>query len=52
MPQLHETLIGRKFFESDLPRLIRAIENLAKAIEERSDSVTVEKESTDQTPMY
>lgn len=34
MPQLHETGYGRKFFDSQMPALIRAIERLAKAIEE------------------
>lgn len=34
MPQLHETLYGRKFFDSQLPALIKEIGRLADAIEE------------------
>ena len=29
MPQFHETMQGRKFFEADLPRLIKALEKIA-----------------------
>jgi hypothetical protein len=32
-PQFFETLMGRKFFEADVPRALRALERLAAAIE-------------------
>lgn len=33
MPQFHETGYGRRFFESDLPRLVRALERIATQLE-------------------
>lgn len=33
MPQFQETGYGRKFFEDDLPRLVRAIERIAALLE-------------------
>lgn len=33
MPQFHETGYGRKFFEADLPRLVRALERIATQLE-------------------
>ena len=35
MPQFHETGYGARFYNHQLPSLIRAIEKLAKAIEDR-----------------
>ncbi len=35
-PQFHETGYGRTFFQSQLPRLIKAIERLADAIEKNN----------------
>lgn len=43
MPQLHETKYGRKLFESDLPRLIKAMEKIGKELERLNDN-TEEKE--------
>ena len=34
MPQFHETGYGARFFNHQMPSLIRAIERLAKAIED------------------
>jgi len=38
MPQFHETLRGKKFFEADLPRLIKALERVADQIEQANQS--------------
>ena len=32
-PEFYQTGMGRKFFDSDLPELIKAIDRLAEAIE-------------------
>jgi len=36
-PQFHETYRGRVFFEETVPRLVRAIERLAAAMERFAD---------------
>ena len=33
-PEFFQTRMGRKYYESDLPRQIKAMEELTKAIEE------------------
>lgn len=33
MPPLHETLMGRRFFEGDVPGIRKALERIADAIE-------------------
>ena len=33
-PQLHETQMGKKFFQGDFPRLVETVEKLTKQIEE------------------
>jgi len=38
IPQFHETLRGRKFFEADLPRLIKALERIADQLEKSNQS--------------
>jgi len=38
MPQFYETLKGRKFFEADLPRLIKALERVADQLEKANQS--------------
>jgi len=38
MPQFHETMMGRKFFESDLSRLIKALERVAEQLEKANRS--------------
>lgn len=37
MPQLHETMYGKRFFDSQLPALIKALERIAKALEEKQE---------------
>lgn len=32
-PKFFQTIMGRKFFESDVPRLIRTLERIAKSLE-------------------
>jgi len=34
--QFFQTLMGRKFFEADVPRLVRAVERIADALEQLS----------------
>lgn len=36
MPQFYQTVLGRKFFEKQLPDLIRAAERIANALEEQN----------------
>ena len=43
MPHLHETPMGRKFFTADLPRLVDAIEKLAKAINDSNQLYELSK---------
>jgi hypothetical protein len=33
MPDFHRTAIGKKFYESDLPSLVNALEKVAKQME-------------------
>ena len=33
MPNFHETMMGRRFFESQLPTLIKSIDRLSNAVE-------------------
>ncbi len=52
MPAFHETGYGRRFFESDLPRLVKALEVIGEQLapktvtalaQEMADEVAVEK---------
>jgi len=47
--QLHETIYGKNFFERDLPRLIKAIENLTNQLKVSNELriKTEEKEAPD-----
>lgn len=36
-PEFFQTAMGRKFYESDFPKMIKAIERLATAIEKAND---------------
>tara|TARA_R110002153_G_scaffold32343_2_gene97881 strand:- start:2490 stop:2717 length:228 start_codon:yes stop_codon:yes gene_type:complete len=38
--ELHNTLMGRKLIEADLPRAISALERIANALESPSDNET------------
>jgi hypothetical protein len=33
MPEFFQTLLGRKFYESDVPRIARALEDIASQLE-------------------
>lgn len=35
MAQFHETIYGKRFFDSQLPALIKALERIAKVLEEK-----------------
>ena len=36
MAQFHETMYGKRFFDSQLPKLIRQFERIADALEEKN----------------
>lgn len=44
MPRFHETGYGRKFFERQLPELIRAIERVADALEKQNQLLEQKEE--------
>ena len=46
-PQFFQTGYGRKFFESQLPGLIKAIDRLADAIEKQNELTKEEKKEDD-----
>lgn len=44
MPQFHETQYGKRFFESQLPKLIKALERIADALEEQNKPIIAVEE--------
>lgn len=38
MPELHETLMGRKLIESTLPNIAKQLERIANSLEEKKES--------------
>ena len=44
-PQFFETPYGRRFFDAQLPNLIKAINRLAEAIEKQNGDVKEEKKN-------
>lgn len=49
-PQFFQTGMGRKFYDSQLPRLIDALERIAAAIEKISDPKPPEDKSREPRP--
>lgn len=47
--QLHETVYGKRFFEHQLPELIKAINRNAAAIEKQNEIVEKQNEISDKT---
>ena len=45
--QFHETELGRRFFGSQLPKIIKALERIADALEEQSKPIIVEEKEED-----
>lgn len=37
MPQFHETMYGKRFFDVQLPKLIKALERIADALEKQEE---------------
>jgi len=37
MNEFHNTLMGRKFYEADVPRIVKALERIATALENQVD---------------
>jgi hypothetical protein len=40
MIQFFQTVMGHRFYEADVPRLINALERIAKALEKRNEPLT------------
>jgi len=36
MIEFHQTMMGRKFYEHDIPRMAKALERIANALEEQN----------------
>lgn len=47
MPNFHETVYGKRFFESQLPKLIKTLERIADALEEQNKRERRRKENTE-----
>lgn len=47
MPAFHETVMGKRFFESQLPKVIKALERIADALEKQIEIKKEEKEEHD-----
>lgn len=47
MPAFHETGLGKRFFESQLPKLIKEIGRVADALEKQNEILSKEKEKSD-----
>ncbi|MAH47084.1 hypothetical protein CMI37_14750 [Candidatus Pacearchaeota archaeon] len=41
MSEFYQTLMGRKFYEADVPRIVKALERIAEALEKQE--ITEEK---------
>jgi len=44
MPELHETMMGRKFYEADVPDLVSSLKNIAKSLKEIAESLKKEED--------
>ena len=38
MAQFHETMYGKRFFDSQLPKLIKSLERIADALEKQNEN--------------
>lgn len=47
MPEFHETVYGKRFFESQLPKLIKALERIADALEKQNEPILKEENEND-----
>ena len=47
-PQFFETIYGKRFFESQLPELIKSINRLADALEEQNEIKEEERKNEQQ----
>ena len=45
--QFHETEYGRRFFGTQLPKMIKAFERIADALEKKQEPVTKEEDVTE-----
>lgn len=37
MPNFFQTLMGKKFYEGDMPRIVRSLEQIAKELKRQND---------------
>ena len=44
--QFHETVYGKRFFDSQLPKLIKALERIADALEKMQEPLIIEEEDS------
>ena len=49
MPQLHETYYGKRFFDVQLPALVKALEKIAKDLERSNDEKEEESGQNEKT---
>lgn len=47
MAAFHETMYGKRFFDSQLPKLIKSIERIADALEKQNENKEKEKSEHD-----
>lgn len=47
MAQFHETMLGKRFFDGQLPTLIKMLERIAVALEEQNKLATESKSTTE-----
>lgn len=47
MPAFHETIYGKRFFDKQLPDLIKQLKRIADALEETNKPVDVEERFTE-----
>jgi hypothetical protein len=53
MHEFYQTMMGRKYYESDIPRQIKAMERLAKALEKQNELAEAAEQSSpgEDTPL-
>ena len=52
MPELHETRMGNKLYESTLPRIANALEDIAKELKRANDKKEEDKKEKVNTDIY
>lgn len=47
MPEFFQTMMGKKFYESDMPKLIKSLDKIATQMERLNDNLEKMNSSTD-----